>query len=242
MQAGKATLSGMQVVITGANRGIGLGLAAACWARGDIVHACARQPERADELQALGRREGNAARLFIHRLDVTRDDDCARLGRELQGASAPIDLLINNAGVGSGYGGLDDVNIAEALRAYDVNALGPVRVTRALRTALRAGRGKVMNVTSTMGSIADNSSGRAYGYRMSKAALNMATRNLAHDLAPQGITVFCVNPGWVQTDMGGSGAPTTVDESVAHLLKLADSVGAGDGGKFFHAKGHSLPW
>jgi NAD(P)-dependent dehydrogenase (short-subunit alcohol dehydrogenase family) len=227
----------MNVVVTGASRGIGLGLARALAKRGDEVHAGVRTPGSAAALAALAEAY---PRVRVHELDVRREDQARRLAAAI--GSAGVDLLINNAGVGAGYAGLAGVSADEALACFDTNALGPLRVTRALLENLRAARGKIVNVSSTMGSLADNTSGRAYAYRMSKAALNMATKNMALELAPFGITVVCINPGWVKTDMGGPNAPTEIEESVAHIVKLADALGPDQTGKFLHAKGHELPW
>jgi NAD(P)-dependent dehydrogenase (short-subunit alcohol dehydrogenase family) len=228
----------LRAVVTGANRGIGLGLARALLKRGDEVHATARNPADARALLAL--MPSSRGRLRLHELDVRRDDQARRMAAAI--GSAGIDLLINNAGVGGGYTSLSGVDTEEALVCYDVNALGALRVTRALIENVRAARGKVINISSTMGSLADNTSGRAYAYRMSKAALNMATRNLALELAPAGVVVVCVNPGWVKTDMGGPNAPTEIEESVAHIVRLADNLDIQQTGRFFHAKGHELPW
>lgn len=226
----------MRVVITGASRGIGLGLARAFAARGDEVHAGARNPGAAPELRALAADLG----VRVHELDVRREDQALRMAEELGGAG--VDLLINNAGIWDSFARLAGVSMEEAMLCFDTNALGPLRVTRALLENLRAARGKIINVSSTMGSIADNGSGRAYGYRMSKVALNMATRNMALELGGQGIVVVCINPGWVKTDMGGPDAPMEIEESVAHILSLADRLGPEQNGKFLHAKGHELPW
>jgi NAD(P)-dependent dehydrogenase (short-subunit alcohol dehydrogenase family) len=113
---------------------------------------------------------------------------------------------------------------------------------RALRPNLRAARGKVVHITSLMGSMADNASGRAYAYRMSKAALNMASVNLALELKDEGVLSVVVNPGWVKTDMGGPEAPTSVEESAGQIVALSDRLERKDTGKFFHAKGDELPW
>jgi len=228
----------MRVVVTGASRGLGLGLAQALARRGDEVHATARNPSDAANLQALA--QASKGRVHIHQLDVRRDDHARGLRATL--GSASVDLLINNAGVGGSYAGLSGINIEEALACFDTNALGALRVTRALVDNLRVTRGKVVNVSSTMGSVADNTSGRAYAYRMSKAALNMATKNMALELGPYGITVVCINPGWVKTDMGGPNAPTEIEESVANIVRLADSLGPDQNGRFLHAQGHELPW
>ncbi|MDB4983343.1 MAG: CsgA protein [Myxococcales bacterium] len=229
----------MRLVVTGANRGLGLGLARALTARGDDVWATARRPAEATELTALAR--ASDGRVHVHALDVRDDAQVAALAAAL--GDAPVDVLVNNAGVaGAWRAGLADFDAAEALSMFDINALGAIRMTRALLGNLRAARGKVVNMTSLMGSLADNSSGRAYGYRMAKAALNMATRNLAHDLRGFGGVAIALHPGWVKTDMGGAGALEEIDESVARIIAKIDRLGPDDSGRFWHAKGQELPW
>lgn len=229
----------MRAVVTGANRGIGLEFARQLLRRGDTVEATARRPDAAAELRALG--EEGKGRLRIHPLDVS-DDPSVRAFAEALG-SAPVDLLINNAGVGAFGSALEDLDVQEVLRLFNVNAVGALRVTRALLPNLRQGQHKrVANLTSRMGSIADNTSGGSYAYRMSKAALNMATKSMALDLAEEGISVVVLHPGWVQTDMGGGGALISPEESVSGMLRIIDRLGREDSGKFFHSNGQLLPW
>lgn len=228
----------MKIVITGASRGIGLGLARAYATRGDEVHATARKPEAAKALTDLA--AGSKGKVTVHQLDVTDDDSVEKLGEAI--GETPVDLLINNAGVGSSYTGLANLDLEEALMQFNTNALGPLRVTRALLDNLASAHGKIVNVSSTMGSIGDNSSGRAYPYRMSKVALNMASKNMALELSRHGITVIVINPGWVQTDMGGISAPTPVADAVANITALIDRLRPEDNGKFLHAEGRELPW
>ena len=223
-----------RIVITGANRGLGLGLARAHAERGDDVHATAREPEAAAELRAI-------RGVTVHRLDVADDGSAAALGHAL--GTAPIHVLYNNAGIGGGWKLLPEVDLEDCRRAFEVNALGPMRVTRALLPGLRAARGaKVINVTSRMGSIGDTDQGRAYAYRMSKAAQNMATKCFAIELAGDGVVCIALHPGWVQTDMGGRSAPTPLATAVSNITKLVDSLGTGESGKFLHAEGYPLPW
>jgi NAD(P)-dependent dehydrogenase (short-subunit alcohol dehydrogenase family) len=154
-------------------------------------------------------------------------------------AGQRIDVLVNNAGILSEES-LDDLDVERIRRQFEVNALGPLRVTQALLGNL--GRGaKVAIITSRMGSVADNGSGGYYGYRMSKAAVNMAGMSLARDLRDRGITVLLLHPGMVATGMTGSrGIP--VAESAAGLIARIDSLGIADTGTFHHANGEPLPW
>ncbi|QSQ17540.1 SDR family oxidoreductase [Myxococcus landrumensis] len=228
----------MNVVISGANRGIGLELVRQCLHRGDGVHAGVRAPERATELTALA--HGSHGQLHVHALDVTDEASVRAFAAAIPG---PVHLLINNAGVRSRPDDLAGLDSDDLTRTFQVNAVAALRMTLLLRPQLRAAGGaKVANLSSNLGSIADNSWGGAYGYRMSKAALNMATRSLGHDLKEDGILAFALSPGWVRTDMGGSEAPTAVDLSVSGLLSVLGHLGAEDTGGFFDFEGKRLPW
>jgi NAD(P)-dependent dehydrogenase (short-subunit alcohol dehydrogenase family) len=229
----------VRLVVTGANRGLGLGLASAYAARGDDVWATARAPGVARELQALAKQSGG--RVHVHALDVRDDAQVSAFAAAVGDAS--VDILINNAGVaGTWSTSLATFDAAEALRCFDTNALGAIRVTRALLPNLRAARGKIVNMTSLMGSIADNGSGRGYAYRMSKTALNMATRNIAHEVKGFGGVAVALHPGWVKTEMGGEGAPEEIADATARITKLIERLKPDDGGRFWHAKGNELPW
>src|SRR5688572_5631625 len=200
-------------LVTGANRGIGLEMIRQLAARGDTAIATARRPDDAGALRDLG--------VKVLPLDVA-DAASVRSMREQLG-DTPIDVLVNNAGVGGPGRVLADLDLEAVRRTIDVNTLGPMRVTQALLPNLRAGQGKrIAHVTSLMGSIADNGSGGAYGYRASKAALNMFNKNLSLELGPAGFVCVVLNPGWVQTDMGGQHAPTPVADSVRGLLRVID--------------------
>lgn len=216
-------------IITGANRGIGLELARQLVVRGWRLLALCRRASPA--LEALGAevREG---------FDVT---DAASLGALAESlAPASVDLLINNAGILEGVG-LANLDLDAMRRQYEVNALGPLRVTAAVLPALKRGA-KVALITSRMGSIEDNTSGGSYGYRMSKAALNAAGKSLALDLAPRGISVAILHPGYVRTDMTGRQGLIDVDESAAGLLARIDALTLERSGGFWHANGEALPW
>jgi NAD(P)-dependent dehydrogenase (short-subunit alcohol dehydrogenase family) len=228
----------MKIVITGANRGIGLELARQYLARGDSVHAGVRTPDRAGELSALV--EPSGGRLRIDACDVALETSVRSFAAAV---TEPVDLLINNAGVRSRPDSLKELDLDGATGTFQVNTLGPLRVTSALLSMLRRSPGaKIANISSGLGSIDDNTSGGAYGYRMSKAALNMASRSLASDLRGDGIVTVVLSPGWVQTDMGGSDAPTLVAESAAGLIGVIDRLTLQDSGGFFDFRGERIAW
>jgi NAD(P)-dependent dehydrogenase (short-subunit alcohol dehydrogenase family) len=229
--------AGRTVFITGANRGLGLEFARQYRAAGWKVIGTARKPEEAADLKALG--EG----VRVVSLDVTKPESVAALAASLK--NEPIDLLINNAGQGVGFEGgtFEALKIDDFDRVLQVNAIGPVRVTQALLPNLRAGRGKtVVGMSSVLGSIAANRAGGFYGYRESKAALDMFMRGLAGELKGEGFVCIALNPGWVKTDMGGPDAPLTPEESVRGMRKVLDGLKPEDSGKFWSYDGTNVPW
>ncbi len=226
-------LSAQTVLITGANRGIGLEFASQYNDLGYDVIATARSPERAKKLETLGVR--------IEQLDVANPNSVADLAKKLEGA--PIDILINNAGVLHGRGDkLEDVDFEEVERSFDINTIGPLRVTQALLPNLRKGKEKkIINITSRLGSIQHNSGGM-YAYRASKAALNQLNKTLSHELGAEGFVCIVIHPGWVQTDMGGSQATYTTKRSVAGMIDVIKQSGRSSNGKFYDLHGNELPW
>lgn len=222
-----------EVLLTGANRGIGLEFARQLAARGDRVVATCRNPEAATELAALD--------VQVEALDVSDGASIERMSALYE--ERPLDLLINNAGVGVGHRPLGEVDYAEMEAFFRVNALGPLRLAETLLPALERGEQRtIVSLTSRVGSIQDNTSGGSYAYRASKAALNAITKSLALDLADTGFTCVVLHPGWVQTDMGGARAPLSTDESVAGMLQVVDGLGREDSGSFFDYTGEALPW
>lgn len=217
-------------LITGANRGIGYEYCRQLQQRGDQVIAVCRQPS--DELKTLGVQ-------IEPGIDIAQGDAVAELVQRLKGT--PLDVLINNAGILERVT-LDNLDFDSIRQQFEVNALGPLRLTAALRPNLSAGS-KVIFMTSRMGSIGDNTSGSSYGYRMSKVALSMAGKSLAHDLRPQGIAVGILHPGLVQTRMTGfTQNGITPAESVTRLLARIDELTLDTTGTFWHANGEVLPW
>ena len=230
-----------RVFITGANRGIGLGLAGQCLQRGDRVFAACRHPEQATELIRLQGQHGD--QLTVLPLDVTDQAAIENAATTVKGLADGLDLLVNNAGVGGGedpFGQLAEEGLIDTFR---VNAVAPILLAQAMLPLLKKGQRPVIaSVTSRMGSIADNGSGGYYAYRASKAALNMLHKSLAVDLAQQGIITVVLHPGWVRTDMGGQGGRLSVEESVAGLLQVVDGLTETDSGRFFDWRGKKVPW
>lgn len=222
----------MDALVTGANRGIGLEVCRQLIARGDSVVALCRHSSPA--LEALG-----AA--VVAGIDLTNTRHLEQLASRL--ADRHVDALIHVAGILSKetLGDIDSDAIASIEGQFRVNALGPVLLTQALLGNLAEGS-KVIILTSRMGSIADNSSGGSYGYRMSKAAVNAAGVSLARDLAPRGISVGIIHPGYVRTDMTGGQGLIDVDESAAGILKRLDALSLSSSGGFWHVNGDELPW
>ncbi len=228
------------IVITGANRGIGLELARSYLREDNRVFAACRQPEKAGDLAKLA--ESSDGQLSIHPLDVTSSEQREAMTAML--GDTAVDILVNNAGVyphkGLGFGELDE---DDWLRGLHVNTVAPMMMTQALLDNILAGdRRLVASVTSKMGSIADNTSGGSYAYRASKSALNSAMRSLAIDLEKRGVTVILLHPGWVRTDMGGEGGLISTEESVSCLRGVLDRAGPGETGSFFDRDGSIIPW
>lgn len=225
------------VVITGAGRGIGLALTREFLKAGDRVLATFRDRAAAEELFALQKSTNN--RLMTAALDVADDGSLGPL-REALAVFGAVDILVNNAGViGGKANSLQELDLARLEHVFQVNTLGPIRVTRTVLPHLRPDA-VVASITSLMGSIADNSSGGYYDYRMSKAALNMFNRSLARELT--GRACIVLHPGWVRTAMGGEAAPVTPEESARGLHTVIRGAGPRETGKFFDYSGRELPW
>jgi NAD(P)-dependent dehydrogenase (short-subunit alcohol dehydrogenase family) len=228
------------VLVTGANRGLGLEFARQYAADGWQVIAACRAPDAAADLQGLAADSG--ARIRVLEMNVADTASVRAAAAALKGEA--IDLLLNNAGIGGPPGQqLGNLDYAAWARVLDTNTLGPMRVVEAFLENIAKGHLKrIVTITSAMGSIADNASGGRYAYRSSKAAVNMVMKSLAIDLAPRGIACLMVHPGWVRTDMGGPGGKITPTESVRALRSLIDAFKPEDSGKFFNYDGKPYPW
>jgi len=236
-----ADLIASHALVTGSNRGIGLEFIRQLAPRAKRLYATCRRPEGATELSALA--EAHPDTVAIVPLDVADPDSIATARELIDRDTDALDLLINNAGVNGGgssdrFGTVDAETMTHTLR---VNAVGPHLMAQAFADLLEAAHGaRIVNITSQLGSIANTNGGTWQSYKASKAALNMCTR-LQHG-ALDGVTVVSMHPGWVQTDMGGSEARLTPEESVAGMVDVIDGLTADDGGRFLTHDGGELPW
>ena len=228
------------ILITGANRGLGLEFVRQFLAQGDKVIACCRAPAEAVELQAL-----NNDGLEILPLDDSNEEAIQSLPGRLSGilTEKKIAIFINNAGIYGQTQTLDEVDPEEWLQVFRVNTIAPLLLTRALLPLMdRQLPGKLLYLSSKMGSIADNGGGSTYIYRTTKTALNQLVKSLSIDLAGQGLLTAVLHPGWVRTDMGGPNGLIDANESVAGLMQVIDELDVATSGHFFNFDGTEIPW
>src|ERR1035437_2231566 len=228
------------VLVTGANRGIGLEHTRTFAARGMRVFAAARAPVDADELNALAARHKD--KITVFRYDAASFESPALLKAAV--GDTPIDLILANAGaMGDESQSFGSVDVEAALHLVRVNSLAPLKLVEALAENVAISERRLIAFqSSVMGSIGDNSSGGYYAYRISKAALNMVAKGVSNDLRSRGVIAVALHPGWVKTRMGGAGAPVSVEESVAGQQRLFDKLTQADSGHFFNFDGTQLPW
>lgn len=223
------------VLITGANRGIGLELTRQYAAAGWDVIACCRKPKDATALAKI------KGKIELKALDVAKPASITKLAAALKGRA--IDVLLNNAGILGRRVGFGKAESKEFLSVMQVNALGPLLMTEAFWGHVKRSKGKkIAAITSGMGSIASGANGGSYAYRSSKAALNMVMANAAGDLKVKGIAVATISPGWVKTDMGGKNASITATESAAGIIKVIAGLNADNTGSFFNYDGKPIAW
>ena len=226
-----------QVLITGANRGLGLEFTKQYAADGWSVLACCRHPQSAMQLQALAQTHPNIKIFSLDVADFTQIDALA-----LQLKDSAIDLLINNAGVypSSSFG---DVDYDEWAQGFKINSMAPLKMAEAfVQQITRSQLKKIATITSKMGSIDDNTSGESYSYRSSKCAVNMVMKSLSIDVKPYGISTITLHPGWVQTDMGGVNGLINAQTSVTGLRKQIAALSLDNTGKFMAYDGKAINW
>jgi NAD(P)-dependent dehydrogenase (short-subunit alcohol dehydrogenase family) len=229
------------LLITGANRGIGLEFCNQYAADGWRVLACCRDPGKADALNKLAARYPDLIKL--HALDVTNHVQIEQLARTL--SDETIDLLINDAGVypSADKLGFGHTDYAEWMAAFNINTMAPLKMVEAFVQQIARSQLKlIVTITSQMGSIDDNGSGGSYLYRSSKAAANMVVKSLAVDLKDKGIISVAFNPGWVKTDMGGPDAPLDAVQSIAGLRARIAELGPTTSGRFVDYAGAEIGW
>ena len=227
------------ILITGANRGLGLGFAKKCLKKDEHVLATVRDIKGSEELLALKEKFPNNLEIF--ELDLLKESVGYTLENFL--GDRPIDIVINNAGVGSTNQHFEAVSPKPWLEVLKVNLIAPLIITQSIINNVKKGSDKkIYFLSSQLGSIGDNASGGMYIYRSSKTGLNQVVKSLSIDLKPQGITVVSLHPGWVKTDMGGPNAPVSIDESIEGMMQVIDATDIRDTGRFLNYDGKELPW
>jgi NAD(P)-dependent dehydrogenase (short-subunit alcohol dehydrogenase family) len=230
----------MNVLITGASRGIGLEMVRYGIEQNWRVFACCRHPQQAETLLSLAKLANG--RVSVHVADMYELATIQALSYELR--NEPIDMLINNAGIyGSDKNKFGHVDVQSWINTFQVNSIAPLKIAEAMIEQLRMGRQKIIAcLSSKMGSMADNGSGGSYIYRSSKAALNAVVKSMAVDLKSDGITCVALHPGWVKTEMGGPNAEITTRESVTNMFDILQSLQPADSGRFIDIDGTDIPW
>ena len=227
------------VVITGANRGLGLGFVKNYLGKNVDVVSTTRHLKSSKELLALKEKFPNNLEIF--ELDLLKESAGDILANFL--GERPIDILINNAGVGSTNQHFEAVSPKPWLEVLKVNLIAPLMITQSIISNVKKGSDKkIYFLSSQLGSIGDNASGGMYIYRSSKTGLNQVVKSLSIDLKPQGITVVSLHPGWVKTDMGGPNAPVSIDESIEGMTQVIHTTDIRDTGRFLNYDGKELPW
>ena len=230
----------MNVLITGANRGIGLEMVRYSMRQGWRVFACCRNPHNAENLFNIAKLSNGL--ISVHIADMNELSTLQALSYELRNDA--IDILINNAGIyGSDKNKFGSVDVQSWLETFQVNSIAPLKMVEAFSEQLQMGQRKLVAcMSSKMGSMADNGYGNSYIYRSSKAALNAVVKSLSIDLREQGIISVALHPGWVKTDMGGPDAEITTQECVEQLFSNLSALTLDDSGRFIDIDGSDIPW
>ncbi len=231
------------ILVTGANRGIGLAITKVLLSQGDQVFAACRQPQQASELQTL--KKLNPGKLEILAMGVDSDQQVEAASKEAAQKVQHLDILFNNAGISPPPfdSSLEKVELQKCREAFEVNVLGPMRVTRAFLPLLRkSAKPRVVNSTSGLASLAGKNEGHFYAYGVSKAALNMVTRTMAFEFKGENIIVVCMDPGRVRTDMGGPNASLAPEESASAIVKMVKGLTMAQTSLFLYNDGNPLKW
>ena len=230
----------MNVLITGANRGIGLEMVRYSMRQGWRVFACCRNPHNAENLFNIAKLSNGL--ISVHIADMNELSTLQALSYELRNEA--IDILINNAGIyGSDKNTFGAVDVNSWLQTFQVNSIAPLKMVEALSEQLLMGNRKLVAcMSSKMGSMADNGYGNSYIYRSSKAALNAVVKSLSIDLKEKGVISVVLHPGWVKTDMGGPNAEITTRECVDQIFNNLSSLTIEDSGRFIDIDGSDIPW
>jgi len=230
----------MKILVTGANRGIGLEMVKIAVSKQWQVKACCRNPHVADKLTEVARMSGGL--VSVHTLDVSDKAQIQALAYELRGEA--IDILINNAGAyGSRNQQFGNVDDTDWLETFKINTIAPLHMAETFVEHVALSKKKIIaTVSSKMGSMSDNTSGGSYIYRSSKAALNAVVKSMSVDLAPKGICCILLHPGWVKTDMGGPHAEISTRESVMQIFNTLENTCLDDAGSFYEIDGSLIPW
>lgn len=232
-----------KVLVTGANRGLGLEFVRQFLAKGDFVFATCRNPEGANALKNL--KDSFPDKLSVFPLDVADEYSVISLSKKVLAQTETLDILINNAGV-SNIGVEDEESIESMVRVYRTNVAGLVAMTRTFLPLLKKGEdSRIVNISSKLGSVAsmeEMGNGGSYAYNASKAAVNMVSKKLALNLKSEGIVVIAQAPGWAKTDMGGEDAEISPEQSVSGMLKIMTNASLENSGHFYEWDGQELPW
>ncbi len=230
-----------RILITGANRGLGLEFVRQGLQRGDRIFAGVREISSPGELAKL--MEIFPQQLSLIELDVTDETSILQARKQISEQTDGLEVLVNNAGIFPRGETPRSLDVDTLLLTFHTNAIAPLIVVQYFLEMLKNGRQpKIVNFTSQMGSFEGKKYGGNYSYSGSKAALNMLTKTLAHDLKAEGITVVTLYPGWVQTDMGGTNAQLEPDQAIKDIISLVDRLTIEDTGKFLSKNGDVLPW
>ncbi len=231
----------MNVLITGANRGLGLEFVKQLVTHDTQIFATCRVPSQANQLKQV--QEQYPERVSIINLDVTDNTSISRSYKLIRTKTKNLDLLINNAGIAIEDGGLGTFDVSTMKSILNVNTIAPLLIIQQYIDLLKRGKQpKIVNISSGLGSLARANGCHMSIYSLSKAALNMGTIHLAHELKYDGIVVIALTPGWVKTDMGGENADITPQESIAGMLRVIDSLSLSDSGSYYDHTGEIVPW